>query len=120
MSASAGFGWGRVDFHHSSWSGAVFGFVLSTGLITRGCFVVAESSGSASRPFLLLTATQRGLGGAQGDGGDTAGRADPSLPQGYPTPYGSRSWGEGGGKGMEFVFPKVTFDVMEPSFPGDG
>lgn len=33
----AGFGWDRVSRLHSSWYGAVFGFVTRAALITQGC-----------------------------------------------------------------------------------
>lgn len=51
---------GAVNFLHSSWHRAMFGFVV---LITQGCFCYCGASGSVeSRTFLLHSPAKKGTG----------------------------------------------------------
>ncbi|XP_051646947.1 uncharacterized protein LOC127472551 [Manacus candei] len=70
----AGFGWGRVNFLHSSW------FVLETVLITQGCVITAKQCLHRAKAFSAPhpTSAVSGLGVHKELGGDTARTADPS------------------------------------------
>ena len=64
----AGFGWGRVNFLHSSWYGAVVWICAGNSVDNTGMFSLLLSSAyTEPRPFLLLThPTSEQAGGAQG------------------------------------------------------
>lgn len=51
ISRSAGFGWGQVNFIHSSWYGAVFWICAENSADNTDCFIVAEQGLNRAKAF---------------------------------------------------------------------
>jgi len=76
----AGFGWGRVNFLHSSWSGALLWVCAANSVGNTGMFLLLLSSAHRVRAFSAphTAPSVRGQGVHKKLGGDTARTAETS------------------------------------------
>ena len=97
----AGFGWGRVNFLHSSWYGAMFWICDENSVDNTGMFSLLLSSAyTESRPFLLLKPPHQrvGWGCTRGREGTQPGQLTPTDQRAIPYHMTSCSAYKAGGR----------------------